>query len=55
MLRRRGLTSELRLGVRRPREGKFQAHAWVECEGDIVVGDLDELAEYAPLAAPSRS
>ena len=46
---------ELRFGVRRIRDGAFQAHAWVECEGDIVVGDLAELGEYASLAAPSRS
>ena len=55
MLRRDGRVSELRFGVRRPRHGALEAHAWVECEGCIVVGHLDELGEYAPLAAPSRS
>jgi hypothetical protein len=32
LLRRRGLAPELKLGVRK-REGRFDAHAWVELEG----------------------
>jgi Transglutaminase-like superfamily len=49
MLRRRQYPSALHLGVRkmdncsRPLDG----HAWVECEGSIVVGHLDNLAIYA--------
>ncbi|MEB3826593.1 lasso peptide biosynthesis B2 protein [Phormidium sp. CCY1219] len=35
LLRRQGIDSELRIGVRRE-EGKFEAHAWVECEGFVL-------------------
>jgi hypothetical protein len=57
MLRRHGHICELRLGVQPPGHGPIplQAHAWVECEGAVVVGDIDDLADYAPLSAPTRS
>ena len=32
LLRRQGITSDLRIGVRKS-EGQFEAHAWVEVEG----------------------
>jgi hypothetical protein len=56
MLRRRGFASTLHIGVRlhRPGSTPLQAHAWVKCEGQIVVGALDDLGEYAVLALPSR-
>ena len=37
LLRRVGLESDIRFGVRRP-GGRFEAHAWVECRGR----DLDD-------------
>ena len=58
MLRRRGLTCQLRIGVRtRGCAGgaPLDAHAWVECEGRIAIGDLDhlsDLAVMAPLGSP---
>jgi hypothetical protein len=48
MLGRAGYASELRLGVARPGEAAFAAHAWVECAGNIVMGE-DEAAAYVPL------
>ena len=58
MLRRRGLACQLRIGVRaRGCAGgaPIDAHAWVECEGRIAIGDVDhlsELAVMAPLGSP---
>jgi len=51
ILRRRGLTSELRIGVRVPRnhDVPFKAHAWVECGGTVVTGAIDELADFKVL------
>ena len=37
LLRREGITSQLRIGVRKDGE-KFEAHAWVECEGEAIGG-----------------
>jgi len=51
MLRRRHHASEVRFGVRLgERQPQLDAHAWVECEGDLVIGLLDDLNEYTPLA-----
>ena len=35
LLARQGIASDLRVGVRKE-EGKFEAHAWVECEGEVL-------------------
>lgn len=47
-LRREGLPSELRIGVRTA-AGTLQAHAWVELDG-VPVGDTDgSIAPFTPL------
>jgi hypothetical protein len=50
MLRRHGHLSVLRIGVRRDGAASFEAHAWVECNGAVVIGELPEMAAYAVLA-----
>jgi hypothetical protein len=40
MLARRGCASTLRLGVARTPAGGLLAHAWLEADGQIVVGEL---------------
>ena len=57
LLGRLGCPSQLRIGVRErgpATPGPLRAHAWVESGGVVVVGDLDDLAEYAVLSAPER-
>jgi hexokinase len=54
MLRRRHVASELRLGVRhRDREDAaaipIEAHAWVECDGAVVVGAIANQSEFKVL------
>jgi hypothetical protein len=47
MLRRRGFASTLRIGVREPAAAvPLDAHAWVECEGSVVIGELANLSDY---------
>jgi hypothetical protein len=48
LLRRRGISAELRIGVQRGDDGVV-AHAWVECQGRAVgePGDVEE--RYSPL------
>jgi hypothetical protein len=48
MLRRRGLSSSLYVGVRRGRS--LAAHAWVESDGAVVIGGLDDLTDYTVLS-----
>lgn len=50
LLRRYGLPGILRVGVARSPDGAFEAHAWVEREGQIVVGGpAESLARFAVL------
>ena len=46
MLARRCYASQLQIGVARE-EGEFKAHAWVECEGQIIIGAAG-VAQYIP-------
>lgn len=38
MLARAGYPAEFKIGVTRGQEGAFQAHAWVELSGKVVIG-----------------
>jgi Transglutaminase-like superfamily len=38
LLEREGLPASLRIGVARSVRGKFEAHAWVESGGRVVIG-----------------
>ena len=38
MLARRGSPARLRIGVIKDENGRLRAHAWVECEGRIIMG-----------------
>ena len=49
LLTRGGLTADLHIGVMKTGVGSLLAHAWVESEGRIVVGDLPNLAAYTRL------
>jgi hypothetical protein len=45
-------SGSVRRGVRKRGSGPvvpLDAHAWVECEGRIVAGEVDDLAAYSPL------
>ena len=47
MLRRRGVAALLVIGAARP-DREFAAHAWVECNGEVV-GDAGLAVRYTPL------
>lgn len=48
ILRRYGYPSELKIGVMKSEAGNFQAHAWLESAGSVVIGDF-QLDQYVPL------
>ena len=48
MLRRHGHDPRLRIGVRHG-DSALDAHAWVECDGAVVMGELPEMTGYAML------
>ena len=48
LLARRGLASELRIGVTRTSGSPLEAHAWIEDESGILIGNLPNLAHFKP-------
>lgn len=46
-------TARLRIGVRHGEAGGLQAHAWIETDAGVLLGD-DELEAYAPLTRRER-
>lgn len=46
LYRRLGMRPILRVGARREDDGEFQAHAWVELNGAVVIGKLPSLGQY---------
>jgi len=49
LLNRQGHAAELYLGVAKGQEGQLEAHAWVESQGQVVIGDLSNLSIFTPL------
>jgi hypothetical protein len=49
LLSHRGYPASLRIGVARSGVGEFLAHAWVECQGQIVIGGAQALSRFTPL------
>ena len=49
LLRRRGIASEVRIGVRTGDSG-FEAHAWIECDGVIINDRTALVRQFIPFA-----
>ena len=54
LLRRAGLPADLRIGVATDGAGALEAHAWIESEGRVLIGDLD-LHRFTALPAPAHA
>ncbi|MDJ0736676.1 MAG: lasso peptide biosynthesis B2 protein [Nostocaceae cyanobacterium] len=46
---RYGYSPELRIGVAKTQRGQLEAHAWVENQGQVVIGNLTDLSRFTPL------
>lgn len=52
LLGRKGLATDLRIGVARDADGVFKAHAWLQKDDRIVLGELGaDLQQYTPFPA----
>jgi Transglutaminase-like superfamily len=51
LLRRRGFVTDLRIGVMRGDSGRLEAHAWVELDGRILIGQTPSLERFERLPA----
>ncbi len=56
MLARYGYRAEMKIGAARGEDGAFIAHAWVECEGRVIIGnfELDKYTTLESTASPTR-
>jgi len=55
LLTRGGLPAVLQIGIMKTADGKLAAHAWVESDGRIVVGDLGRgMRDYTRLPTLPR-
>jgi len=54
LLGKYGYRSELRIGVRKAADAGLAAHAWLESDGAVVIGEF-ELDHYVPLAPPGTT
>ncbi len=55
LFRRHGHPAELRIGVSKNDQQQLHAHAWVESDGRVVIGDLPDLDRYTPLPSLEQS
>ena len=49
LLAKAGHASEIRIGVAKGERGSLESHAWVVCDGRVLVGDGGDLARYEPI------
>ncbi|MGJ5675416.1 MAG: lasso peptide biosynthesis B2 protein [Nostochopsis sp.] len=52
LLARPGITTQLRIGFTRSKGGQMSAHAWVEYQGQVVIGGAGNMARYIPVPIP---
>jgi Transglutaminase-like superfamily len=44
-----GYKPEFRIGVAKADAGNLEAHAWIEYQGFVIIGNLDDLGRFIPL------
>ena len=49
LLRLYGYTPSHRIGVDKEADGEIKAHSWIEYDGEILIGDLENLSRYQRL------
>lgn len=49
LMSRRGYPAELCIGVAKNETGKLEAHAWIESQGQVLIGQLQDLSRYTLL------
>jgi hypothetical protein len=50
LLQQQGYPASLQIGVAKGRDGQLEAHAWVESQGQVVIGNLENLAHFKLLS-----
>ena len=56
LMERRGCDCAFKIGVAKTDKGELEAHAWIEKDGQVIMGmlpDLDRFKSLPPLEKPS--
>jgi hypothetical protein len=51
LLRWQGYPNQIQIGVAKNQSGQLEAHAWVESNGKVVIGQVSNLSQYTLLPA----
>ncbi len=46
MLERHGIPNELLIGVAKTDDGTLEAHAWIEVDDKVIIGNLNDLSRF---------
>jgi hypothetical protein len=49
LMHRAGYDCELKIGVSKTHSGQIEAHAWIEYNGQVIIGHLKNLHQFIPL------
>ena len=49
LMKRYGYVPTLQIGVAKGKDGKLEAHAWIEHQGKVAIGNLADLSRFVPL------
>ena len=49
LMGRRGLSCDFKIGVAKSPEGQLEAHAWIEVNGQVIMGALPDLERFTSL------
>jgi Transglutaminase-like superfamily len=49
LLDRRQCPCEFKIGVAKSEQGKLEAHAWIEVQNQVVMGQVNKLDQYTPM------
>lgn len=49
LIRRRGYEPELKIGVAKAEDHSLEAHAWVELQGQVIMGLVNDLSRFTPM------
>ena len=55
LLAREGIASQLRIGVDKCGENQIKAHAWVESQGEVVIGNMPDLSRFKLLSSAENN
>jgi hypothetical protein len=53
-LAEQGVDTDVRIGVARRADGSFEAHAWVEHEGRVLIGALPDMERFSVLPSGTQ-